>query len=80
MNLVVSYSARYHGRADKVRLPAGPLTVSALSREDVWAIGSAVNTVARGLGDLVARCRRVRGLTVVRARWDVGCRTAGHLT
>ncbi len=31
LNLVVSYNARYHGRADKVRLPAGPLTVSALS-------------------------------------------------
>jgi hypothetical protein len=35
----------------RVRLPAGLLTVSALSREDVWAIGPTVNTTVRGLGD-----------------------------
>jgi len=45
--------------AARWRAGAGPLKVSALSREDVWAIGPTVNTAARGLGDLVAHCRRV---------------------
>ena len=35
LNLMVPYSARYHGRAGRVRLPVGLLTVSALGREDV---------------------------------------------
>jgi hypothetical protein len=33
----------------RVRLPAEPLTVSALSRDDMCAIGPTVNTAARGL-------------------------------
>ncbi len=61
LNLVVPYSARYHGRAGRVRLPAGLLTVSALGREDVWAIGPAVNTAPGGWEILAAHCRRARG-------------------
>jgi hypothetical protein len=50
LNLVVPCSARYDGRAQRrVRLPAEPLTVSALSRDDMCAIGPTVNTAARGL-------------------------------
>ncbi len=64
LNLVVPYSARYHGRAGWVRLPAGLLTVSALSGEDVWAIGPTVNTAARGLGDLGGTLPTSAGLTV----------------
>ena len=64
---MVPYSARYHGRADNVRLPAGPLTVSALSREDMWAIGPTVNTAARGLEDLGGTLPTSEGIDGLRA-------------
>ena len=54
----------------RVRLPAEPLTVSALSRDDMCAIGPTVNTAARGLDQPASAGVDGRSRAVGRWLWD----------